>query len=143
MMPDPRPRLTLALIALLPMSLYQAGSLSADGVTIAMSLVVATAFWRLTFLEAPVSKLDLSALFVSTICLSLTKLSYSPISLLVLMIPPKRLGGFRRYAAIAGTLLLSNCLAIILWMSQFHGLPKVDLNPAVDPPQQERLVGTR
>jgi uncharacterized membrane protein len=140
MMPDPRCRLTLALIALLPMSLYQAGSLSADGVTIAMSFFVVTIVWRLTFLEAPVSKFDLSAMFISTICLSLTKLSYSPISLLVLMIPPKRLGGFRRYAAIAATLLLSNCLAIVLWMSQFHGLPKVDLNPAVDPPQQERYL---
>jgi uncharacterized membrane protein len=138
MMPDPRCRLTLELIALLPMSLYQAGSLSADGVTIATSLVVATIVWRLTFLEAPASKFDLPMLFVSTICLSLTKLSYAPISLLALMVPPKRLGGFRRYAAIAGTLLLSNCLAVVLWMSQFHGLPKVDLNPAVDPPQQER-----
>lgn len=140
MMPDSRCRLTLALIALLPMSLYQAGSLSADAVTIAMSLVVATVVWRLTFLEIAVSRFDLSALFVSTICLSLTKLSYAPISLLVLMIPPKRLGGFRKYAAIAASLLLLNCVAVVLWMSQFHGLPKVDLNPAVDPPRQEHFL---
>ena len=90
MMPDSRTRLTLALIALLPMSLYQAGSLSADGMTFAMAILVATAIWRMTFGEGPASKFDLTLLFVSTVCLSLTKLTYAPISLLVLMIPAKR-----------------------------------------------------
>jgi len=140
MMPHPHCRLTLALIALLPMSLYQAGSLSADGVTIAMALVVATAVWRLTFLEGLASKFDVSLLFVSTLCLSLTKFAYAPISLLVLMIPAKRLGGSRRWGAIVGAILLSNCLAIVLWMSQFRGIPQIDLNPGANPPQQEQYI---
>jgi uncharacterized membrane protein len=140
MMPHARCRLMLALIAMLPMSLHQAGSLSADGVTIAMSIVVATVVWRLTFLEGPVSGFDLSVLFVSTICLSLTKLAYVPVSLIVLMIPAKRLGGFRRYAAITGAILISNCLAVFLWMRQFRGMPRIDLNPAVKPHEQEQYI---
>jgi uncharacterized membrane protein len=140
MMPHARCRLMLALIALLPMSLYLAGSLSADGVTIAMSILVATAVWRLTFFEGPASKFDLSLLFVSTICLSLTKLAYAPVSLLVLMIPVKRLGGPRRYAVIIAAILLSNCAAILLWMLQFRGIPLIDLNSAVNPRAQEQYI---
>src|ERR1700722_12955138 len=140
MMPQPEGRLTLALIALLPMSLYQAGSLSADGVTIAMEIVVVTFVWGITFLESPVSKFDLSLLFISTICLSLTKLAYCPMALLILMIPPKRLGGFGAYAAIVGGILLCNCVAVLLWMSQFRGIPLIDLNPAINPPAQEQYL---
>ena len=139
-MPHPNARLTLALIALLPMSLYQAASLSPDGVTFAMSLGVATAVWRLACLEGPVPKFDLFMLFVSTICLSFTKMAYFPISLLVLMIPKKRLGDSRKYALIVGAILLCNGLTVLLWMSQFHGFPQIDLNPAMNPAAQEQFI---
>jgi uncharacterized membrane protein len=139
-MPHPQHRLTLALVALLPMSLHQAGSLSADGMTIGLAIVVTTVIWRLTFLESEVSRTELILLFVSTISLSLTKLTYAPISLLILMIPAKRLGGSRRYAAIVASVLLCSCIAIILWMSQFRGVPKLDLNPAVNPAQQKEYI---
>lgn len=139
-MPDPRARLTLTLIALLPMSLHQAGSLSADGLTIAAAIVAAAAIWRLAFLAGPASKSDLCLLFVSTLCLSFTKLAYCPISLLVLTIPAKRLGGVRRYTAVAAAILLSNCLLVLLWMWQFRGFPTVDPNPLVNPGRQEQYI---
>ena len=140
LMPQPLCRLTLALIGALPMSLHQAGSLSADAMTIAFALLAATAIWRLAFLEGPASRFDVSLVFLSTVCLSFTKLAYSPLSLLVLMIPAKRLGGPGKYAAFLAMLLLCNGLVIILWMRQFHGMPSVDLNPAVNPALQKQYI---
>jgi len=140
LMPECRARLALALIALLPMSLFLAASLSADAVTIAMSLIVASALWRLIFLPGRASNGDLALLLISTICLSLTKIAYMPISLLALAIPKNRLGNARRYRTLILMLPVYNCAAIILWMLQFHGMPSVDLNPAVNPAAQEQYI---
>ena len=140
LMPDPRARLSLALIGLLPMSLYLAASLSADAVTIAMSFVVATALWRMIFLTGRASNGDIALLVVSTILLSLTKFAYAPISLLALAIPKNRLGNARQYRTLIFMLPVYNCAAIFLWMLQFHGMPSVDLNPAVRPAAQEQYI---
>ncbi|MGD0388686.1 MAG: DUF2142 domain-containing protein [Tepidisphaeraceae bacterium] len=138
--PSPQCRTTLALIALLPMSLHQAASLSNDATTIAMAIVVSAAVWRLSFLEGPASKSDLFLLFISTICLSFTKLVYSLTSLLVLMIPAKRLGGRRRHASIVGMILFCNCMTVVLWVSQFPSLPRINPDPSINPPQQVQYL---
>ena len=140
LVPDPRPRLILGLIALLPTSLYLAGSLSADALNIADTILVAALFWRLMFVGDVASKLDRVMLFGSSIGLALMKVAYCPLLLLMLAVPVKKLGGPRRYIAFLGSLLLCNALVILLWMSQFNGLPGVNPDPSVNPHDQLQFL---
>ena len=140
LMPDAGCRLTLALIALLPMSLYQAASLSADGLTAALAILVAVVVWRLAFGEGEVSGLDVAALLAATICLSLTKLAYCELTLITLAIPPSKFGTVRRYWLTNGAILFLNGLVVGLWFWQFHGVPTICLNAEVNPAGQRAFV---
>jgi uncharacterized membrane protein len=137
---DARARLVLALIALLPMSLYEAASFSADGFTIAAAILTAAAFYRITFRQGAASGFDQWLVIVCSVALSLSKLVYCPFVLLAMMIPAARLGSRRRFARFFAAALCANAAALGIWMWQFHGLPRINPNPAINAHLQMQFI---
>jgi uncharacterized membrane protein len=137
---EARARLVLALVALLPMSLYEAASLSADGFTIATAILTAAAFYRITFRQGFGSRVEQCLVIFSSVLLSLSKLVYCPFVLLAMMIPPSRFGSTRRYAGFVAAALGVNAAALVLWMWHFHGLPRINSDPAVNGGLQIRFI---
>lgn len=106
-------RWIFAAIGLLPMTLYQFGSLSYDASTIGLSFLLISLILKLTFGTDEASrKKELILLIVTAILLATSKPPYFLIALAFLIIPVVKFGTTRRYAIIfagiiAGTLLIS------------------------------------
>ena len=81
---------TLVLVALMPMSIFLAASLSADAVSIGLSLLAIAMILRLALGQELVSRRSLSWLAVVLLLLALAKPGYVLISLLVFLIPKER-----------------------------------------------------
>lgn len=106
------------LLALTPMSLFQASSLSADGFTNGLSFLLIAMFLNYSLgKDTPMKFMDLLAIFFFTLLLSLSKHVYFLIMCLFLLIPLKRIGTRRRYIVVFVFLCLLNIMALALWYS--------------------------
>jgi uncharacterized membrane protein len=107
----------LFLLALMPMSLFQAASLSADSFTNGISFLLISVFLRYAFDESCSCRLYIStiAIFVISLLLSLSKQAYFLMPLLFLLIPVDKIGTKRKFYAIFSLLCLLNVSAILLW----------------------------
>ena len=81
---------TLALVALMPMSVYLAASLSADAMTLGLSLLVFAVTLNLALGSEGPSRRGLLALGFLLVLLALSKQAYLGLALLFFMIPGKR-----------------------------------------------------
>jgi len=86
-----------ALIALLPMSLFINGSLSADVVTNVLSFIIIAYFLRLAYFEQIFTLKNLIIITVLAILLALAKLVYIPLVLLFLLIPKEKFSSKKGY----------------------------------------------
>jgi uncharacterized membrane protein len=121
------------LLALTPMSLFEAASLSADAVTNGLSFLLISAFLHYAFLEY--QKINLINISTLSLLISLSKTGYFPLILLYLLIPIKKLGNRRKYFTVFASLVLLNFGAIALWSLLIKGL-YVPLQPHVSPKAQ-------
>jgi uncharacterized membrane protein len=123
------------LLLLMPMSLFQAASLSADATTNGLAILFVSLVLR-ELLRPEYSEntstrysrshvLNWTALAGTSAILSLTKFAYLPISALVLVIPAFRAVGMTRYLTIVTLLNVVNLATVFLWSSQMHGLDTV------------------
>lgn len=97
----------LCVAALAPMAVYLAGTCSADGVTNGLAFLWLASVLRLAAGEderAPTTS-GWVAIGTLAVAFALTKLLYTPLVLLLLLVPPARLGGTRRLLAISGAVL--------------------------------------
>lgn len=99
-------------LALLPMTLSQAASVSADAPTNALALLMVALFIKFSLQKRLVTNRQLLLLGTITILLAFTKPSYAVLSLLLLAFPVSRFGSLRRYvksmaAIIGGSLAIS------------------------------------
>jgi hypothetical protein len=102
-------QLPIALLALMPMSLHQAASLSADGVTIGLSFVLTAWLLRIATAVpgAPLTRRDYLLLAAGMIVAGLCK-SNAGLAFLLILIPEARFPNRRtRWLAIAGLILLA------------------------------------
>jgi hypothetical protein len=97
----PEFQLPLALLALMPMSLHQAASLSADAVTIATAFVLTAYILRLALDSGPLRTADYLLLLAAAIAAGLCK-SNAGLMFLLLLLPHRT-----RWLAIAGYILLA------------------------------------
>jgi uncharacterized membrane protein len=132
------------LLALTPMSLHQAASLSADATTNGLAfLSIALALRMADAVEIPVRNRHLLWFTVSVFLLSLCKNIYFCFALLFLLVPPRHLKSRKRYwawfAAVTGT-----CLgATIMWSLIASHLPVSRiLNANIRPAQQVAFVSS-
>ncbi len=126
---------SLFLLALSPMSLFLASSLSADAVTNGLSFLLISVFLNYAFEQKKmINKVDIFIIFFISILLALSKLVYFPLVFLFLLIPVKKLGGRKKYFTIFTLLVLISVAAFVLWWllsikdkAQIPPIPNVSL----------------
>jgi uncharacterized membrane protein len=124
----PMLRQAVFIVLLMPMTLCLAASVSADAMTIAISILFTALVFRLAAADGEISLPTKIALFACSIAVSLCKFAYLPLIFLVALIPPARFGTSRRRLAFVAILTIANFLAAGAWLSQTAG-SKLDLRP--------------
>lgn len=105
----------VVVLALSPMTLFQAASLSADSLTIALSFLFIAILLKLTL--APDTKLTplvAGLLIVIAILITLCKQAYISLIVLFFLVPIKRLG-FKKYSLFVSLMLLFSISIFIFW----------------------------
>lgn len=108
---------TFFLLFMMPVTLFQASSNSADGMTIAISFLAAAFFFRLAFdpSKESLAKKDMILLVVLTLALATIKMPYFLIIFGFFIIPWKRFGSKRKYLLTFGAMLLVVFILFALW----------------------------
>ncbi len=123
-------------LALLPSSLFINASVSGDVVTNACSFLVMALFLRLITEKKHLSQRQtltfFALIFMSTLIISLNKLAYFPIVLLVFLIDKKHFNGLKNKLIVASVLIFSNIAVIVFWAKtiQPNYIKFEDYNPA-------------
>lgn len=106
----------LFLLALSPMSLFQAASLSADAITNGLSfLLVALCLRAALDKKQPVAKTDIIAISVLSLLLSLSKAGYFPILFVFFLIPLKKFASKIQYFLTFISVLLLSFTGTAAW----------------------------
>ena len=104
------------LLALTPMSLFEASSLSADCFTNAISFLATSMFLYYAFDNTKIIKhIDLYILFTVTLLLTLSKHAYVLIIVLYLLIPIEKIGSSKKYYSMFVGLVLFNGIILAGW----------------------------
>lgn len=136
----------LLLLLLMPVSIFQAASLSADATTNGLAVLFTALVWRNatggtraagerpSFIGWPA----LAGIAGLSVALSMTKFAYLPLAGLVLLIPADRLGGRWRRAAAVAALAAVNIAAVLAWAPRTGGLDTIVRSgrPDVSPRRQ-------
>jgi len=131
------------LLALAPMSLFQAASLSADATTNGVSILLICIILKYGLEDnKTVNTLNLCIIFFLSLMLSVSKQAYFPITLLFLLIPVQKLGTKKRYFTSFALLLLLNTVGILVWSSLVKDLYVV-LQPQVSPKEQLMFIASQ
>jgi uncharacterized membrane protein len=102
------------LLALMPMSLYEAASLSADGFTIGISFFLTSLFIRNAF-NASETDTNIPLIFAVSLVLVLSKQAYFLMPLLFLLIPLEKIGTKTKFFFFFFLLNFLNISAIMIW----------------------------
>ena len=122
------------LLGVMPMTLYQAASLSYDAVTIGFSFLLLATFIAYAFREGEkISTRDVVRLFIITALLAASKQPYCILVLVFLIIPVEKFGSLKRYLAIFAELLITVALFSQLYapgraIAQKLGFTKTNAN---------------
>jgi uncharacterized membrane protein len=126
---------TFLLLALTPMSLAQAASLSADATVNGICALFVAAVVRCAMTDGVLRTSHLIGLTICGAAVALAKTAYLPLTLLFLLIPTTRFSTIRRYW-LSFTLFLLICLATIIgWSLCTYGSGSYTL-PDVSPGRQ-------
>jgi uncharacterized membrane protein len=132
-----RVKWVLFVVAVLPMTVFEAATVTADTLTNALALVLSALAVKAVFLRCGLGRADTGALLAAAVLLPLAKPSYVLLVPLLLVIPPARLAlkRWRRPAAV-GSVALGG-LAFAAWSAASSGVqaalfrmrPGVDIAP--------------
>jgi uncharacterized membrane protein len=111
----------ILLLLLMPMSIASAASVSADAMTNAVCLLFTALVWRHSGKCEKMSTSGMAAIFALSIGVTLCKFAYLPLILLILLIPPSRLGGRERYLKFVAALIAVNVLVSFAWLRATAG----------------------
>ena len=107
---------SMLLLGLMPITIFQLASLSADGFTISISFLLISLILRLTF--SKVSKITSKSIFIIFICatlLALSKQAYIIIPFLISIIPVKKFKSLRHWFFAVGAVAFLSVLPSLLW----------------------------
>jgi uncharacterized membrane protein len=129
-------RWALFVLALAPMSLHQAASLSADAPTQAVALLLVALLLRIGFGEDGVRRAHTVGLLAASLLLGLVKPGYWPLAALALLIPRERFGSARErwllLVAVAALCLIPS----LLWALTLGGATEAQLHADARPAEQ-------
>lgn len=107
----------LLLLALTPMSIFQASSLSGDALTNGLSFLLIAAILKTAFAgEKQVTKSEIFILALLSLLLSLSKLAYFPILFLLWVIPVQRFPSKKQYFITLSAIVLVSLAAVLSWL---------------------------
>ncbi len=134
-------RPAILILMLMPMTLSLAASVSADGMTIALSLLFTALVWHCGA-AGGIDRRAKLAILVLSIAVALCKFAYLPLIFLVLLIPPVRFGGNNRYVRFVAALVIVSFVVSAAWLSQSAGTKLVlrSDHPEVNVPRQLAFV---
>jgi uncharacterized membrane protein len=103
----------LALLVLMPMTMFQGSSISADAFTIGLSFLMIAFLLRCAARDQRLTARHIGLIFAGAVLLSLAKQGYSPVIFLALLIPCERFGSrMRKALVIAGLFLVTAAIGI-------------------------------
>jgi len=103
------------LLALTPMSVFQAASMSPDSLTIGAAFLFIAVIFRLSFnADKGLKKLDLLYLIVLLIFLTLSRYAYCFLYLLFFLIPVRKADSLKHYLLAAMLLLIITCITLLI-----------------------------
>ena len=111
------------MLALLPMTLFEAASLSADSFMLGLSFLIVAIFFKYAF-DDKIKKIGakkIYILFILLILLALTKYVYL-LLLLIFLIPAKKFGNIKKMFLVTGFLFLFLIVTIGIWNILTEGL---------------------
>ncbi|MGZ7069770.1 MAG: DUF2142 domain-containing protein [Methanobacterium sp.] len=124
------------MLALMPMTLNQAASLSADSFTIGLSFLTIAFFFNYSFSNRAINSKDIIIMFILIFTLALSKQGYIPLLLLLLMIPIDKFNN-SRIRILAFTLIGSITLLFTgIWDYIFKDSYVAIVNPAISASNQ-------
>ncbi|WP_068274461.1 DUF2142 domain-containing protein [Aldersonia kunmingensis] len=85
-------------VALLPITVFQAGTVTADTMTNAIAILVSALLLKGLFLGMPLNRVETAALLTAAVALPLCKPAYALLAMAVLVVPAERMGlsGWKR-----------------------------------------------
>lgn len=132
----------LLLIAVTPMTLRQLSLLTADSLTIASAFLYLAIILRLAMLPAAAHRAGwVAAMLASGIALTLSKLAYAPMLLLVLLCPPEAFHTRRRRLITVFGFVAAGAATVALWLWAIRALyvPQ-PIAPDADPVRQLAFI---
>ena len=128
-------------IAMLPITLNEIASMSADALTISICLFYICYVLYLKYDKKEITKNDIAVLAVSSIIIALCKVVYIPLVFLLFILPKEKFGTLKKkkittISIICGSIILN--LAWIVYCSRFF----ITFNPGVDSGLQVKFVLT-
>lgn len=109
----------LLLIALMPMTLYEGSSLSADSLNLAQSFLTISFFLHLTLVKDKIHSKDILTSLILVFALIFSKQAYAIMALLFLMIPKEKFKNNIKKLASFLIISLPSLISIIIWNSLF------------------------
>ena len=134
-------------LALTPMSLFQAASVSPDAMINGSAFVFVAVSLRLIFVETSISKWEYMALFAPVAVFALSKPEYLPLALLLLPIPALRFGSVVRKRVLIATVVVVAVLLTALWNYKVRNVGNIAISQAsatlhyeISPKSQFRFI---
>lgn len=120
------------LLALMPMTVYQAASLSADSLTIGLCFLTISVLFKFSFDHASeINNKVMSTIFLLFLLISLSKPIYILIILLFFMIPSNKFENWKQKILIFSVMVLPITLITVTWNLIFKGLVMPPLGVSV------------
>lgn len=129
----------LFLIMTFPLTLQEMISMSPDGFTIAISLFFIAYILNLCYGKKKVNYKDIAILSIVGLIISLCKIVYVVLLLLLLMIPNDKFKSKKQLIGVKGGLLLIAGILNVIWLKISMGF-LVDFNPGVNSPEQIKFI---
>lgn len=139
----PAHRFTLLLLALMPMSLFEAASLAADCPTNGFAFLLLAVALRLAAAPEGAPTVGLKEglwLCLPAMLLGLTKPSYWALAGLALLVPARRFRSTGQRLLWVGAIILLSLLPLLLWTRAVSGLDLPPFSPGADPGAQARFI---
>lgn len=135
----PKFKIMAVFVALFPITLQEATSLSPDALTIGLSFFLVAYVLNLAYSKKGVmEKHEIGILYALAILIGLCKIVYFPLVLLYLVIPEERFGSKKRRWMHLGIIAGVSVLINLVWLAFSSGL-LTETNPGVD--SKEQLLG--
>lgn len=143
---------TMCWISLLPASLFLHASLTADATTNGLAFLLIAQILNISFTGAAFSWKRAVFIILLSLIITINKVVYAPLILLLFLLPKDQFGSFRKKAILLGGVFLIHVIILSIWYQiagglfipydQYHPIFREgqQLNPGVDPKAQLSFI---